>query len=198
MTESAGTHTRRYRLVKKALFKRALGLFTTIVVALAVVGVAWATDDNSTSTSAQAGVSSTIKASSASSTSSTVAGSSTSSSTIDSSTSTTVGSSSSSIDDDSTTSTTVAGSTSSTIGDDGPVPDGVSVHAIPGVGLVTIEVSGGAFFLLDVSAPGWTIEKQRVERDRIRLELVKGEAEARFEASAHDGRLEVKTEVDSD
>src|ERR687891_735871 len=142
-----------------------LGLFTTIVAALAVVGVAWASGDDDTPTS--------ITATSIASTTSTSAAGTTSTS-ID--------------DDDDDTSTT-----STTIDDNDRVvvPDGITTHNIPGVGAVSIEVSGGQLFLVTVSAPGWTVEQDKIERDRIELEFTNGEAEAEFEARIRDGRVEV-------
>jgi hypothetical protein len=78
------------------------------------------------------------------------------------------------------------------------VPDGVSTHAVPGVGSVTVEVKSGRLSLVAVNAPGWKIERQRVEADRIELELVSGEDRAEFEARVNNGRMEVDVKVDSD
>jgi len=77
-------------------------------------------------------------------------------------------------------------------------PDARTTHDIPGVGQVTIEVIGGRLTLVDVSAPGWRIELDEVESDRIEIEFESGDGEARFEARVRGDRVEVKIEVDTD
>jgi hypothetical protein len=206
--------------------KKLIGVFTTIVAALAVVGVAWASGDDGTSTSVNAATETSASVSSDVSTPSTEASApepSTSTS-VNASTSTSAeGSTSTSLDDDltsttstsiaATTSTSAVGTTSTSIDDDDDdattsttvddndrvvVPDGITTHNIPGVGAVSIEVSGGQLFLVTVFAPGWTVEHDKIEADRIELEFTNGEAEAEFEARINDGRVEVDVEVDSD
>lgn len=214
--------------------KKLLGVFTTIIAALAVVGVAWASGDDGTPTSvtgvttASASVSSDV---STPSTDVTVADSSTSTS-VNSSTSTSVDDNGGDRDDDrydddspatstsiaSPTSTSVEGTTSTSIDDDDDddddpsttsttiddddrvvVPDGMTTHTIPGVGIVTIEAFAGELSLTAVSAPGWNVEREKIEKDRIELEFTNGlDAEAEFEAKINDGRIEVRIEVDSD
>lgn len=107
---------------------------------------------------------------------------------------------STSVGQGSTTSTTVGSSTSTSLDDSDArrVPDGVTTYQLAGVGSITIEVFEGRLYLSSVSAPGWSIEEQRVESDRIEIELTKGEAEAEFEARIKGDRVEVKTEIDSD
>jgi hypothetical protein len=198
--------------------KKLLWLFTTIVAALAVVGVAWASGDDDTSTSITAATETSASVSSDVSTPSTegtVPDSSTSTS-VNASTSTSAeGSTSTSLDNDptSTTSTSIAATTSTSIDDDDDdattsttvddndrvvVPDGITTHNIPGVGAVSIEVSGGQLFLVTVFAPGWTVEHDKIESDRIELEFTNGDAEAEFEARINDARVEVDVEIDSD
>lgn len=221
--------------------KKLLGVFTAIVTALAVVGVAWAGTDAATSTSNSAKTSAraaldgssqvdssglTARADLDASTSATV-GSSTSATIEDdddlpSSTSTSVeasastsvdGTTSTSVDDDdddqptffppddddqSTTSTSSTTSTTIDDDDEAEVPDGITTHVIPGVGTVTIEASAGQLFLVSVSAPGWNVETEKLEADRIRLEFTNElDAEAEFEARINNGRVEVRSEVDS-
>lgn len=214
--------------------KKLLGVFTTIVAALAVVGVAWASGDDGTSTSitATSSTSATVDDSTVDSTDDTPT--STGATTVDTSTSASVDSSTSATvdtststsvddnggdrdddrdDDSSTTSTSIAATTSTSIDDDDDdgttstsiddndravVPDGITTHNIPGVGAVSIEVSGGQLFLVTVSAPGWTVEHDKIEKDRIELEFTNGDAEAEFEARISDGRVEVDVETDSD
>jgi hypothetical protein len=78
------------------------------------------------------------------------------------------------------------------------VPDGITTHTIPGVGTVTIEAFAGELFLTSVSAPGWNVEREKIEKDRIELEFTNDlDAEAEFEARIRDGRIEVRIEVDS-
>jgi hypothetical protein len=205
--------------------KKLIGVFTTIVAALAVVGVAWASDEGaSTSLTAATETSASVSSDvSTPSTEATVPDPSTSTS-VNASTSTSAeGSTSTSLDDDptsttstsiaATTSTSAAGTTSTSIDDDDDeattsttiddhdrvvVPDGITTHNIPGVGAVSIEVSGGQLFLVTVFAPGWTVEHDKIEADRIELEFTNGDAEAEFEARINDGRVEVDIEVDSD
>lgn len=198
------------------MIKKMLGVFTSVIAALAVVGVAWAGTDDTTSTSVTtAGETSTSVSldDSSSSTDATVASST--EATVTSATGATVDSSTStSVDDDSasSTSTSIAATASSSDDSDdnddsndsddndrSVVPDGVTVHTIPGVGSVTIEASMGQLNLVDVTAPGWDIEFDKVESDRIELEFTStadADAEAEFEARINDGRIEVRIEVD--
>lgn len=76
--------------------------------------------------------------------------------------------------------------------------DQITTHNIPGVGTVTIEVFQGVLYLSSVSAPGWDIERDKVEQDRIELEFTSGEAEAEFEARLRAGGVDVEIEVDPD
>lgn len=199
--------------------KRLLGVFTTIVTALAVVGVAWAGTGADTSASIAADTSAQVETS----TSQDDGSSSTVAATVDSSTSTSVDddrnedSSTTSTSVASTTSTSAADTTSTSVDDDDDdddatsttsttlddrdgavVPDEITTHTIPGVGAVTIEAFAGQLFLVSVSAPGWEVEHDKIESDRIELEFIKGDAEAEFEARIHDARVEVRIEVDLD
>lgn len=211
--------------------KKLLGVFTAIVTALAVVGVAWAGTDAATSTSnsaktstgaslagsshadssglaAEAALDASTSATVDSSTSATVDDdrSSSTSTNVDTSTSTSAdATTSTSVDDDDDQSTTSTSSTTSTTVDDDDdddrivVPDGITTHIIPGVGTVTIEAAAGQLFLVSVSAPGWEVENEKLEADRIELEFTNEvDAEAEFEARIQDGRIEVRIEVDSD
>jgi hypothetical protein len=63
---------------------------------------------------------------------------------------------------------------------------------------VSIAVTSGRLSLIDVSAPGWSVETDKLESRRIELEFSSGESEAEFEARIENGRLEVEIEVDSD
>lgn len=209
------------------MIKKMLGVFTSVIAALAVVGVAWAGTDDATSTSVTAAgetstdvsiddsssstdatiasstdatVQSSTEATVASSTGATVDSTTSTGATMDSSTSTSLAATTStSADSNSSTSTTVESTTSTSTDDNDRtvVPDGISVHTIPGVGSVTIEAVLGKLILVDVSAPGWNVEFDEVESDRIELEFTSAaEAEAEFEARINDGHIEVRIEVD--
>lgn len=186
------------------MFRKMLGVFTAVTAALVFVGVAWATSDDSGATGSSLDASSSSSISADSSTSST-SGAVTSTSNPNASSSTT--SDTTVTTNPSTTSTSVAsttststGSSTSTSSDDSETSfeAGLSTHVIAGVGSVTVEVADGRLILISWSAPGWALERQRVEADRIELEWVLGEAEAEFEARLENGRLRVETEHDSD
>lgn len=59
---------------------------------------------------------------------------------------------------------------------------------------VTVDLRGGALFLVDVSAPGWSVEVKDRESDRIRIRFEKSGSRAEFEAELDDGRLEIEIE----
>lgn len=190
------------------MLKKMLALFTTVVAGLALVGVAWAGgEDDGASVSAQGSTEvstdATVETSSTGDSAATVASSSSSQADVDVSTPTTIDD-----DDGSTTSSSVpattstsAGSSTSTSFDDDDddvrvsVTNGISTHVIPGVGTVTISAFNGTLTLVSV-VTSWQIEEQRLETDRIEIEFVSGDAEAEFEARAHDGRVEVRIDTD--
>lgn len=192
------------------MIKKMLGVFTSIVAALVVVGVAWAGGDDSTSTSitAASDTSATVASGvSTPSTAVTIPDSSTSTSVKASTSTSTNASTSTSIAEttstsaagNSTTSTSIGSSTSTSVDDSDArqVPDGVSTHLIPGVGTVTLEVNSGQLVLVSVSAPGWKVERNKIEPDRIELEFTSGlKAEAEFDARLKNGRVEVEIEVE--
>lgn len=199
------------------MVKKMFGVFTAIVAALAVVGVAWAAgsddpvssvlaDDSTSRTSVTTGSSTP---STSASTPTTSASSTSTSNGGNSTTSTSVGSTSTSNGGNSTTSTSIASTTSTSTGsststsfddnDDRVIaPDGRSTHTIPGVGTVTIEVRNGELILVGVSAPGWSVEHDKIRSDEIELEFHAGKAEAEFEAKIRHGQVRVEIEVDDD
>lgn len=209
------------------MIKKMLALFTTIVAALAVVAVAWADDggsepvrvrDTATSTSIDDSSSSTDATTAASLDASTDA---TTTASVDSSTSTNASASTSTSEDNgstststsladttststggsSTTSTTVDSTTSTSVDDNevSIVADAITVYTIPGVGSVTIETFAGQLFLVSVTAPGWNVEHDKIESDRIELEFSNTlDAEAEFRARINNGEVEVRVEVDQD
>jgi hypothetical protein len=69
-------------------------------------------------------------------------------------------------------------------------------YEISGVGTVTIAISSGDLVLVDVSAPGWSIEVDKAESDKIEVEFRKGSAEAEFEAEIEHGQLDIEIETD--
>lgn len=199
------------------MFPKMIATFTAVTAALLVVGVAWASGDDDTSTSVTAAGSSSVTVDTTGTSLEDATGTSldedgaTSTSLDDGATSTSLdddGTTSTSLDDDdhttvttaqSTTSTSSGSSTSTSFDDsDGRPADGRTTHNVPGVGSVTIEVRAGVLVLVDVSAPGWNVELDKVESDRIEIEFISGEAEAEFEARIEGARVNVEIEVDSD
>ena len=188
------------------MMKKVLGVLTASVTALAVVGVAWASTGDETSTSVTSATNDSVAGTSGSApdTSAPATGQA-STSTSQASTSTSIGgTTSTSIAG--TTSTSVGGSTSTTTGaststsldDDHSVPDSIATHVIPAVGSVTVQVSSGSLILVSVDAPGWAVDHHEIESDRIRLRFTSGEAEGEFEARLDNGRVEVEIEVSAD
>lgn len=193
------------------MIQKMTGVFTAVVAALLMVGVAWAGgDDESTSVTSPSSTIVTIEDTSVPG----ETGSSTPASVDDSVTSTTVGTvATTSATVGSTPSTTIGDTTStsfddttSTSHDDSDdqrdeatiAPSGRTTHSIPGVGAVTIEVSDGRLVLVSVSAPGWVIEHDKVESDRIEIEFTSGDAEAEFEAELKDHGVEIEIRSKSD
>jgi hypothetical protein len=149
------------------MIRKVLGMVTAALTTVALMGVAWAGPDDGSSSSVVL----------RDRTSTTVDGSSTS--TVDRSSTTSIRSSTSTTDR-STTSTTVD-STTSTTADDNPVPpDGETTYEISGVGTVTIAVTNGQLSLIDVSAPGWEVEIEKLESDRIEIDFSNGDSDERF------------------
>jgi hypothetical protein len=174
-------------------------VFTTVVAALTLIGVAWAGTDRGAEAEAEAEIAAqasvatgdTIRADGSTG----VTGGSSSSAVTNASSSTGVTGGSSST----TVTSPGSGSTSSTIDDNDDIELIVSAggtFAVPGVGTVTIELSQGRLVLKDVSAPGWGIDVKDLEPDEIRVEFRKGDAEARFEAELDDGILELEIKTD--
>lgn len=185
------------------MIQKMTGVFTAVVAALLMVGVAWAGgDDDSTSVTSPGSTivrieDTSIPGDTSSSTPTSVDGSVTST-TVDpiSTTSTIVGA---------TTPTTIGDTRSTSLDDDDDqrdeatiAPSGRTTHFIRGVGTVTIEVSDGRLVLVSVSAPGWVIEHDKVESDRIEIEFTSGDAEAEFEAEIKDHGVEIEIRSKSD
>jgi cytoskeletal protein RodZ len=187
--------------------RKLLATLTTVAALSLLVGVAWAGPGGGasieatadTSTNASVGSTEASVAGSTDATVSTSADSSSTSTTTDSSTSTSVDDSTST-SLQSTTSTSIASTTSTSVDDNDDsvavAAQGTTVHTIPGVGVVTVEVVGNALVLVNVSAPGWSVHLDKIESDRIEIEFESGESEAEFEARL-DGQLRVEVEVDS-
>ena len=197
--------------------RKTLGTIVAVATALSLIGVAWASDD--------VGAEADLQGETAVSSSITISDDS-SSGTGDDSTSTSINdggstdttltdATSSTLDDDedTTTSTTLDddqedaddSKTSTTLDredDDDDSADqaidfGVHTYAVAGVGEVTIEVLSDGLRLVSVNAPGWTIEIDKAESDKIEIEFRRGEEEAEFEAELHsNGGLSI--EIDQD
>lgn len=206
------------------MLRKSLGVFTAVLAALLLVGVAWASGNtvqdvsgsgsqvtppssNVSSSSGSLVTESTGTSPDASSTSSSVADNSTTSiSLVDtSSTSTTVdATSSTSLDDGSTASTTVpAGSTSTTFDDNdreetripAPVNSGPTTYQVGTAGTVTVQVTGGQLVLIDaIAAAGWNFELDRADGREVKVEFESGSSDAKFEAKIDNGELRVRVE----
>ncbi|MEE8374928.1 MAG: hypothetical protein V3S26_01230 [Acidimicrobiia bacterium] len=154
--------------------RKMLGVFTAVAAAMLLVGVAWAgTGEELSSTEA---------------TVATVPDEDTTSTSIDD-------------DDDTTTSTSIPGVTTSTSIDDDDdeemLDDQRLDYDIPGVGSITIEIVGGRLELVNISAPGWDIDIERAEADRVKVEFERGSDEVEFEARIDHGRVKIEIELES-
>jgi len=173
-----------------------LGMFTAVAVALLLVGVAWAGTDGA--------------AEDLSSTEATVATipdeavttpTPTGEDDDDDTTSTSIHD-----DDDDTTSTSIHDddddTTSTSIHEDDDenhevFEDQRVVHDIPGVGSVTVEIVDGRLELVNVLAPGWDIEVEHAEADRVEVKLRSGSHEVEFEAEMEHGKIKIEIEIES-
>jgi hypothetical protein len=106
---------------------------------------------------------------------------------------------------DNTTSTSIDDTTSTSIDDHnrgetrGPAPVNTSPtsYQVGTAGTVTVQISGGQLVLLSATpASGWHAEVDRADGEEIRVEFENGEADAEFEATAHNGELRVRVESD--
>ncbi|HZD21878.1 MAG TPA: hypothetical protein VE569_00505 [Acidimicrobiia bacterium] len=182
------------------MFQKTIAILSTLLVGLLVAGIAWAHGDDPISGSAS------VKTASEASVDDGRAAVETESETsahveAESSTSTTTSSTSTSttVDDPEPSSTTLDNDTTSTTVPSSERPqDGPTTYKIPGVGTVTIDVRAGVLVLVDVSAPGWSVELDKVEGDRIEIEFFSGETEAEFEIRMEGPKTEVGIEVDSE
>ncbi|MCI0679440.1 MAG: hypothetical protein L0Z63_10420 [Actinobacteria bacterium] len=136
---------------------KVLGLFATIVAALAVVGVAWASDDKaSTESSTEASVAASAQAAATSSlgvdgsvdveTEVTAA--------ITGATVTTTGDATVTTDDTTATSVDDDDEDDDRVGAGGElIVTSAGTFQVPGVGTVTIDIAGGSLILVEVNAP---------------------------------------------
>lgn len=195
--------------------RKTLGTIVALATAMSLLGVAWASDDvgvgASGQTQSEIEVSSSITTADGG-TSVTIGEDDSTSTSFDDDETTTAGvagvnsdtvaeddldSTSTTIDDDNEDEGGEDGSTTSTTLDDDDDDDddevssgastdlGVHTYVVPGVGAVTIEVLSSGLKLVSIEAPDWTVDIEKVERDRIRIEFHRGEDEAEFEAELH-------------
>ncbi len=192
--------------------RKMLGVFTAVAAAMLLVGVAWAGTDGAGE-----------ELSSTEATAATIPDEGVTVPTTaddeddDDTTSTSVHDDED--DDDTTTSTTIPGDTTTTsIHDDDEDDDDTTtstsihhddddevevfedqrvVHDIPGVGRVTVEIIDGRLELVSVSAPGWDIEIERAQADRVEVEFERGSDEVEFEARIDHGKIEIEIELES-
>ena len=157
--------------------RKTLGTIAAVVTAMSLIGVAWAADD--------VGVDGSLQGEAAVSSSITTTDDSSPVTTEDGSTST-------SNDDSGSTDTSLADTTSGTADDDDN--DSTTSTSLDDV---TVEVLGNGLRLVEVDAPGWTIEIEKAESDRIEIEFNRGDDEAEFEAEleSHGG---LSIEIDQD
>ncbi len=177
--------------------RKMLGVFTAVAAAMLLVGVAWAGTDSAEDLSSTEATAATIPDEGV--TVPTTAGDED--------------------DDDTTTSTTIPGNTTSTSihddeDDDDDTTTSTSIHHddddevevfedqhvvydIPGVGRVTVEIIDGRLELVSVSAPGWDIEIERAQADRVEVEFERGSDEVEFEARIDHGKIEIEIELES-
>ena len=115
------------------------------------------------------------------------------------------GTSSTSTTIDTTTSTTQAGSTSTTVDDNnreesrGPAPVNTAPtsYQVGAAGTVTVQITAGQLILLSASpAPGWDVEVDRADGERVEVEFENDGSDAEFEARVHNGELRVRVEAD--
>lgn len=192
--------------------RKMLGVFTVVAAAMLLVGVAWAgTDEVGEELSSMGATAATIpdEGVTVPTTADDVDD--------DDTTSTSVHDDE---DDDTTTSTTIPGDTTTTSihddeeDDDDDTTTSTSIHHddddevevfedqrvvydIPGVGRVTVEIIDARLELVSVSAPGWDIEIERAEADRVEVEFERGSDEVEFEARIDHGKIEIEIEFES-
>jgi len=182
--------------------RKMLGMFTAVAIALLLVGVAWAgTDGPAEDLSSTEATFATIPDEAV------TAPTPTGEDDDDDTTSTSIhdddDTTSTSIHDDDTTSTSIHDdddTTSTSIHDNENhevFEDQRVVHDIPGVGSVTVEIVDGRLELVKVFAPGWDIEVEHAEADRVEVELRSGSAEVEFEAEMEHGKIKIEIEIES-
>lgn len=191
--------------------RKMLGVFTAVAAAMLLVGVAWAGTDSAEELSSTEATAATI------SDEGVTVPMTADDEDDDDTTSTSVHDDED--DDDTTTSTTIPGDTTTTsIHDDDEDDDDTTtstsihhddddevevfedqrvVHDIPGVGRVTVEIIDGRLELVSVSAPGWDIEIERAQADRVEVEFERGSDEVEFEARIDHGKIEIEIELES-
>jgi hypothetical protein len=207
-----------------SVMRNTLGVFAALVLALLVVGVAWASGDDpgrSTAVTGESETSNTLSGSvfstpddstsssiqpststSDDSTATTLDDDSTSSTIDDDSTASTVDddSTATTVDDDSTSTTVDDDSTSTTIDDsddrDGTLIDATKFFAVGSAGSVVVEVRAGQLILVDVDVnSGWSYEVEKDRGDEIEIRFSNLSIRAEFEARIHHGALEVEIET---
>lgn len=175
------------------MYRKMIGVFTAVAAALLLVGVAWASGDDSRDADSSS-ISIAGSATSEASTSMSASNDVTNTSLDDNA------SPSTSVEDDSTTSTSLDdGSTSTTQDDHQTVPSTTDpkTYEVNGAGTVRLQVVAGQLVLLDVGATsGWSLEVDKADGREIKVEFESGDSDAKFEAKLDDGELRVKIERD--
>jgi hypothetical protein len=168
--------------------RKMLGVFTAVAAAMLLVGVAWAgTDGAGEELSSREATAATIADEG-------VTVPTTADDEDDDDTTSTSIHDDEEDDDDTTTSTSIHHDDD----EDGEMlEDQTLVYDIPGVGTLTLEIVGGRLELVSVSAPGWDIEIERAEADRVEVEFERGSDEVEFEARIDHGKIEIEIELES-
>lgn len=212
---------------KDGQLRRTLGSIAAVATVMSLIGVAWASDDvgglTATTVKPDAEIVTSVVADASESSDASGSADSTPTTMGDEAASVTsiAGITSDTIEDDRiSTSTTVDeieadenvdDSVTSTTLDEDDLDDeddgeaqaaksasiGAHTYAVSGVGEVTIEVLDTGLRLVAVNAPAWTVDIEKSEADRIKVEFRRGEDEAEFEAELHsNGGLSI--EIDGD
>ena len=188
--------------------RKVIGVFTAVVAALLLVGVAFASSDqardesSSASATLQAGTRESV-ASDATRTSLNDNGGTTGTSLNDNG-----GTTNTTIDDhggddrDATTSTSIDGnsSTSTTVDNDSSaeqVTNDPKTYEVEGVGALTIQVVADKLVVLQVEVvSGWDFEVDEASARRVKVEFRNGSTEAEFEAELEHGKVKIEVKRD--
>ena len=76
-----------------------------------------------------------------------------------------------------------------------PVNSGPTTYQVGTAGTVTVQVTGGQLVLIDaIAATGWNLELDRADGREVKVEFESGGSDAKFEAKVDSGELRVRVE----